>query len=251
MSRGRFLWHELMSNDVEKAMAFYSELLGWRFRRAENVPTPYWYLHDGRQTTGGVMECPPGAEMPSMWTPYVSVEDVDAATALAVELGCKVLVPPNDIPGTGRFSFVQDPQQAVIALLWLKEEMPEQDRRPDASEFCWYSLMTPNLEATLAFYNKLVGWTARETELGNGEKQVLFYRGEEMMADLHQMKEGDGTTAGWICSVSVANADVAREKALALGGQVWTEVTPVGSFGRFFLAADPTGAGLCYFQNAD
>jgi predicted enzyme related to lactoylglutathione lyase len=51
------------------------------------------------------------------WSSYVTVNDVDASAQLAAQLGAKVLVPPTDIPKTGRFSVIQDPQGAVFNII--------------------------------------------------------------------------------------------------------------------------------------
>ena len=56
------------------------------------------------------------AGMPSYWMPYFQVADCDASTAKATGLGAQVMVPPRDIPKTGRFSVVSDPQGAMFAL---------------------------------------------------------------------------------------------------------------------------------------
>ncbi len=57
------------------------------------------------------------AGMPLAWTFYIAVEDTDALVAKAAELGAKVIVPPTDIPDTGRFSILIDPQGAALAVL--------------------------------------------------------------------------------------------------------------------------------------
>jgi predicted enzyme related to lactoylglutathione lyase len=56
------------------------------------------------------------ASVPSFWMPYFQVADCDGAAAKATELGAKVMVGPQDIPSTGRFAIVQDPQGAVFAV---------------------------------------------------------------------------------------------------------------------------------------
>ncbi|HEY1915333.1 MAG TPA: VOC family protein [Streptosporangiaceae bacterium] len=56
------------------------------------------------------------ADVPDSWQVYFGAADVDASTAKAVSLGATVLVSPMDIPGTGRFSVLSDPQGAVFAL---------------------------------------------------------------------------------------------------------------------------------------
>jgi predicted enzyme related to lactoylglutathione lyase len=57
---------------------------------------------------------PPG--VPSYWMPYFQVADCDETMAKARELGAGVMVPPQDIPSTGRFAVLQDPQGAVFAV---------------------------------------------------------------------------------------------------------------------------------------
>jgi predicted enzyme related to lactoylglutathione lyase len=45
------------------------------------------------------------------------VDDVDATARRAGELGGRVLVGPQDIPGVGRFAVVKDPQGATITFI--------------------------------------------------------------------------------------------------------------------------------------
>ncbi len=48
--------------------------------------------------------------------PYFQVANCDASTAKAKELGGNVMVRPQDIPNTGRFAIVSDPQGAMFAV---------------------------------------------------------------------------------------------------------------------------------------
>jgi predicted enzyme related to lactoylglutathione lyase len=56
------------------------------------------------------------ASVPSYWMPYFQVADCDATAARAGELGAKFMVGPQDIPSTGRFAILEDPQGAVFAV---------------------------------------------------------------------------------------------------------------------------------------
>ena len=60
------------------------------------------------------------AHIPSYWMPYFQVAGADASAAKAKELGGSVMVPPQDIPGTGRFAIVTDPQGAMFAVFEFK-----------------------------------------------------------------------------------------------------------------------------------
>ena len=52
--------------------------------------------------------------------PYFQVENCDVSTEKAKHLGGKLMVGPQDISGTGRFSIIQDPQGAVFAVFQFK-----------------------------------------------------------------------------------------------------------------------------------
>ena len=60
--------------------------------------------------------------VPSYWMPYFQVADADASAAKAKELGGNVMVPPTDIPKTGRFAIVNDPQGAMFAVFKFAQE---------------------------------------------------------------------------------------------------------------------------------
>ncbi len=75
----------------------------------------------GEGTGGGIMKNPmPGA--PSMWIPYVLVDDVVKATAKAKSLGAKVYRDVSEIPGMGSFSIIADPTGAIMGLWQTKQK---------------------------------------------------------------------------------------------------------------------------------
>jgi predicted enzyme related to lactoylglutathione lyase len=81
----------------------------------------YTVVSAGDKDVGGIMKIPPHAQgMPPSWGCYVTVDDVDATARTAQELGGKVLMGPQDIPGVGRFCVIQDPQGAVISAISYK-----------------------------------------------------------------------------------------------------------------------------------
>jgi uncharacterized protein len=115
---GAFSWCELLTTDVPEAKRFYSKLFGWTLEPAPMPGMEYTLVKYGGEQMGGIMSMPPGCEgMPPSWGVYVTVADVDATAKLAVEMGGKVLVPPQDIPQVGRFCVLQDPQGATIKAI--------------------------------------------------------------------------------------------------------------------------------------
>lgn len=114
-------WTQLNSKDPSGSKAFYTALIGWSAKddamSAEMGGGHYttWMKSDG--PAGGMMAMPTVAPAPSHWMPYFAVADVDAAHAKAASLGALTFVPPADIPGTGRFAVVADPQGAAFAII--------------------------------------------------------------------------------------------------------------------------------------
>ncbi|HEY2342083.1 MAG TPA: SRPBCC domain-containing protein [Chthoniobacteraceae bacterium] len=112
---GHFSWNELLVDDVDKAGAFYTKLLGWQTAPMQAGDMPYILFKQRGSDVGGLMKAPmPG--IPAHWLSYITVEAVDAVTARVVELGGIVCAPPFDIPTVGRISVVQDPQGARFGL---------------------------------------------------------------------------------------------------------------------------------------
>ena len=111
---GAFVWSELSSSDVAKSKAFYTAVFGWGWGGGDDYPE----AQVSGRTIGAIMSRPEGmpAEVPDSWLVYFGTADVDADAAKAANLGARVTVGPADIPGTGRFAVLTDPQGAAFAL---------------------------------------------------------------------------------------------------------------------------------------
>jgi uncharacterized protein len=69
----------------------------------------------GKGTGGGMMKHPmPGA--PSVWLPYVQVDDIAAATEKAKSLGARIIKDVTEVMGAGWLSIFMDPTGAVLGL---------------------------------------------------------------------------------------------------------------------------------------
>ncbi|MEO6704095.1 MAG: VOC family protein [Jatrophihabitantaceae bacterium] len=111
-------WDELHTKDYQLSLAFYSKVFGWGL-------DPLSDTEDFRYSTGlidgevvaGVMDAHSylPAEIPSHWTVYFSVADVDATCLKLVKLAGTVLEPAKDTP-FGRIAEVTDPSGARFKL---------------------------------------------------------------------------------------------------------------------------------------
>jgi uncharacterized protein len=110
-----FVHVELMSTDVGKAKSFYSKMFDWKL---DDMPMPdmtYTMIRVGEGTGGGMMKNPiPGA--PSVFVPYVLVDDLKAAKAKAASLGANVMKDITEVPNAGSFIIITDPTGGMLGL---------------------------------------------------------------------------------------------------------------------------------------
>lgn len=114
---GHWCWAELWTLDEAAALAFYERVFGYT-REAMNMGEQgtYYLLKAGGASRAGVFRTTDPA-MPTMWLPYVAVDDCDASAEKARALGATVTMPPTDIPNIGRFAVLIDPLGATVAVL--------------------------------------------------------------------------------------------------------------------------------------
>ncbi|MCB9508457.1 MAG: hypothetical protein H6697_12440 [Myxococcales bacterium] len=107
-----FVWFHNSSDKPTESGHFYEAMLGWQASEGPGgltmlagVEGPFAALGEADGVTAG-------------WIPFVRVDDVEAATARAVDLGARLLKGRTQGPA-GAFSVVQDPGGAALAL-WEK-----------------------------------------------------------------------------------------------------------------------------------
>lgn len=114
---GAVAWNELQSRDLDAAMTFLADVLGWRWESGSD-DMEYHICHvEGleRSGNGGAMPMPDGvpSEAPSMWVVYFGVADCDAAAGLVTSLGGELILPPMQM-GPNRFAGAVDPTGAMF-----------------------------------------------------------------------------------------------------------------------------------------
>jgi predicted enzyme related to lactoylglutathione lyase len=87
---------EVMGQDADKFSNFYGQLLGWKFN-TENPVNDGMVDAGAGEIAGGVGQLDEG---PGGATFYTKVSDLEAAVALAENLGASVRMPITDLPDT-------------------------------------------------------------------------------------------------------------------------------------------------------
>jgi predicted enzyme related to lactoylglutathione lyase len=125
-----FCWNELMTTDTAKDGDFYTGLFGWGKDTQNFGPLEYTMFANGERPAGGMLKITQEmGPIPPNWLVYFAVDDCDAKTRKAKELGGSVMKPPDDIPGIGRFSILTDPQGAAFALIKLENPEASAERK--------------------------------------------------------------------------------------------------------------------------
>lgn len=113
---GVFVWDELGTQDVEGAERFYNAVFGWTTKDMGEEYGGYKLFQQGETGVGGLMKMPdPSA--PSLWVPYITVEDTDATVARAGELGGSTVLEGMDVPNVGRVAILKDPAGAAFGII--------------------------------------------------------------------------------------------------------------------------------------
>lgn len=210
-------WYELASDNMAASQDFYAGLLGWDWADSGMPSMTYMLaMGDGARVAGLY---PAEAGQPRAWQVYFAVDSADDTVATATALGAKQIVPPSDIPGTGRFAILIDPQGASFAILQPiytgNSGAYDQVKRGHGN---WHDLVTSDPAAAIAFYSAVFGWSvARSVQMG-----------PEMRYDILAVQGGEfgGTFAAtesapfWKPYFSVVSSAAAVEAVTALGGRV-------------------------------
>jgi predicted enzyme related to lactoylglutathione lyase len=182
--------------------------------------------------------------VPPNWMPYVETNDVGKTAELAASLGGKVLNGPTDIPGTGRFAVLQDPQGAVFGI--YKSNSPSQawDGTPVVGRFSWHELMTTDWKAAWNFYEKLFGWERQgEMDMGGSNMYAMWGKGQMFGGMFNRPPEMSSMRPFWLVYIHVKDVGKAVDIATKAGAFVQRPRMDIPG-GTIAILGDPQGAGF-------
>lgn len=246
-TRGRFVWYDLMTKDIDAAVDFYGKVIGWGTQPFEGGDKPYTMWTAGGKPIGGVMSTDPETmgEAPPSWMAHITTPDVDATATRVKERGGSVLSEPMDIPNVGRFAVVSDPQGAAFSIFAPAEESPDQGEAPGPGEFSWNELATTDYRAAFDFYRELFGWeVANDFDMGEmGMYRVYKGNGRDIGGMFDKPDQMPGPPF-WLYYVSVESVDRTAEAVKQHGGQVLNGPMEVPGGDWIAQCMDPQGAAF-------
>jgi predicted enzyme related to lactoylglutathione lyase len=244
-NNGQFVWHEHLTKDPKAAIAFYTEVMGWKTEVFPESGGEYTMWVASQGPLGGVMKLPEEAAKmgaPPNWMGHVQVADVDATAAQIKKLGGKVYKEPSDIPTVGRFAVVADPQGATLSIFKPNKPMDAHDPSK-GGEFCWNELMTSDSAAAFKFYSEIFGWKInQEMDMGPMGTYRVFGIGETGLGGMMTTPKGNPMPPSWIYYTETSDLDAAIARATKKGAKVINGPMDVPGGGRIAQLKDPQGA---------
>ncbi|MCB9558607.1 MAG: VOC family protein [Deltaproteobacteria bacterium] len=248
-THGKFVWFELVTREVEKAKAYYSELFGWKAKTEQMGPMTYTMLSVGERGIGGIVS-PPDAQIPSHWNNYITVPDVTAYAKKAEAAGGKVLMPEQTIPEGGTFCLLADPAGATFSIWRSAKPNTEPERDPELGDLCWFELMTTDIEKAKSFYGELFNWKFEKGPMGEMEYWIAK-RGDKMtcgITTLPEQAKQAGAPPHWLSYVAVENLEQTNARADKQGGTSLFGPMEIPNIGKFSIYQGPEGGVLAHFQ---
>lgn len=255
-SKGRFVWYELMTTDVEGAKAFYGEVVGWRTRPAPGA-VDYTLFCIGEDGVAGLMQQPDQVKKmgaPPMWLGYLGTDNVERTAKQVVALGGKQLLAAQDIPEVGRFAVVADPQGAVFAL-FQPQPKPDAVRPEDelrAGEVAWHELYTTDYASAWTFYSKLAGWH-HTGSFEMGPEVVTYWMfesapGERTRGGISNVAKAHKFPPYWSFYFEVPDIAAAAQGVKSLGGTILNGPVEVPGGDNILQGRDPQGANFALYM---
>ena len=246
--QGTFSWADTSSTNPEAAKQFYMDLFGWgKFDIPIGEGMTYtMFQHQGENVAALSGATPEALEqgIPSHWSCYVSVDDVDALLPIVTANGGQIIYGPMDVFDSGRMAFLMDPTGAALGL-WQARSHIGAGLVNTVGAMCWNELLTWDTAAARAFYTALFGWEYTVDENG----YIMISNGGRNNGAMMQMDESFGEMPSmWQPYFTVADVDASIAQASSSGGTIIIPKTEAPGAGHFAYLSDPAGAHFYIIQ---
>jgi predicted enzyme related to lactoylglutathione lyase len=246
-NHGRFIWYELMTDDVDGAKAFYDDVVGWRHEDMSAGGMSYTIVKANGDGVGGMMPIPADAKamgVPPNWSGYICVDDCDAAAQKVKSLGGQVIRAPDDIPDIGRFAVVADPHGAVFEIMTPLPMDPPRAHAPmgTTGHTSWHELYAGDLDKDFEFYGAMFGWRKDQAmDMGSMGTYQIFANQDGPIGGMMN-KPPQAARPGWLYYFQVGDIDAAVGRVTHDGGQVVSGPMEVPGGSWIIRGVDPQGA---------
>ena len=235
-------WVDLGTNDIPKAMAFYSRQFGWQVEPGGPEMGGYTMARLGGRNVAGIgpIMGPPGT--PSAWTTYIATSDADATAAKVQSAGGQLLVAPMDVMDVGRMAIASDVTGASFGIWQARNHTGVQVANAPGA-FTWSEHMSRDFEGAKAFYAAVFGYEYGDMSTDDFSYATLLINGQQVVGGIGAYPGGSENAhqAFWGVYFGTSDTDKAVDLATSHGGQVVRPATD-SPYGRMAIVADNQGA---------
>ncbi|MCF2527089.1 VOC family protein [Yinghuangia soli] len=164
-TQGTPCWTDLMASDQQAAIDYYSDLFGWNGEVGPAEFGGYAICELRGKPVAGIgpaMAMDGGPPPPTVWTTYLSVDDIEETAAKVTANGGTLLFPPMQVGDQGHMLVCVDPSGAVVGA-WQRIDFFGAQRVNEPGALIWNELNTRDLDKALPFYEAVFGVTFEAT----------------------------------------------------------------------------------------
>jgi predicted enzyme related to lactoylglutathione lyase len=238
---GKFVWADLVTDDVPAARNFYARLFGWTFSDAGS----YWIASNEERPMAGMFQRPRPKDRVAepRWFGYISVPSVERAQRAVTQAGGRVLAAPQKMPRRGEQAVFADREGAVFGVVKSSSGDPE-DFLPEPGDWIWIELLSRDAAKAAEFYRSVAGYKIVENTSARLNDYVLTSEGYARATAMTLAPGENRVQPTWLLFVRVKNVSASVALAQQLGGKLLLGVKPELFGGKLAVVADPTGAAV-------
>jgi predicted enzyme related to lactoylglutathione lyase len=240
---GKFVWADLVTDDVAAAQKFYGGLFGWSFSNYGG----YVIGKTDDRPICGIFQRPRPTDQPQArprWFGYISVANIDKARNAVLKAGGRELAAPKKLPDRGEQAVFADAEGALFGVVKSSFGDPE-DFLADPGDWIWIQLLSRDAEKASEFYRAVGGYDIIENDATNRQSDYVLTSEGYARATVRTIRSADTRVQPtWLPFVRVLNVSESVAKARQLGGKILVEPSPELLDSKVALIADPTGAAI-------
>jgi predicted enzyme related to lactoylglutathione lyase len=237
---GKFVWADLVTDNVPVAQRFYGKLFGWSFQIRGN----YTVAANDERPLCGMFQRPRPKDQSAQprWFAYISIRSVERAQKTVTKLGGRILAPPQKFPKRGEQAIFADPEGALFGVLKSSSGDPE-DFQAEPGDWIWIELLSRDARKAGEFYRAVAGYDLVENTTSTRPDDYVFVsEGYARAAALTLSKDQLRVESTWLLFVRVKSITECIAQVGQLGGKILLPPNPQLLDGKLAVIADPAGA---------
>jgi len=247
---GKFVWADLVTDDVAGARKFYGELFNWTFRDLGG----YIVAANDERPLCGIFHRARPADRPQAtprWFGYLSVASVEKAQRAVMQAGGRVLAAPRTLPKRGEQAIFADTEGALFGVMKSASGDPP-DFMAEPGDWIWVQLLSRDAKKASEFYRAVGGYEVIENTAGNRVSDYVLASKGYARATVRTIPEGKPQVQpNWLPFVRVKSVRESVALAKRLGGKALLDPKPELIEGRAAVIADPSGAAIGLLEWSD